>query len=74
MNTFKTRWTNENGGEWFGDPAGYATIDDAWVTAQTYFDDPECVDDIVQVWEVDEDGEIVGVTAVEEYSADDFTK
>ena len=25
---------------------------------------------IVQVWEVDEDGEIVGVTAVEEYSAD----
>lgn len=71
---FKTRWANETGGEWFGDTEGYADLTDAWVTAQSYFDDEECVDDIVQVWEVDEDGNVIGTTAVAEYSADDFGK
>ena len=51
--------------------------EDAQIGAKCYFEDndPEDVsDDIVQIWEVDEDGDTVSVTAAEEYCITDFIK
>lgn len=69
---FKTKWVNETGGEWFG--SDYNDITDAELGAQFYFaDNGEDVEgDIVQVWEFDENGVVVGIGAVAEFCNTDF--
>ena len=72
---FRTRWVNETGNEWFG--STYTYIEDAQIGAKCYFEDndpDDVTDDIVQIWEVDEDGDTVSVTAAEEYCITDFIK
>ena len=71
---YKLRWTNETGGDWLHDGATYADLDLCELTAQMAFDDGYVDgDDIIQAWEVDEEGEPTNHTATAEWDREDFS-
>jgi len=66
---YKLRWVNETGGDWMYDGNAYADLEQAEAAAMAaYADEYIDEDDIVQAWQVDEDGNTLGDDPVQEFS------